>query len=169
MKPAIRSLGVAIGAGAIVLAASILTAGACEFDNNGRTFCREKTARTSHARHSARRAVADANGNTVIVGRRPKGCPVRFCGCEASLYLFGKIRPELNLAWNWARRFPRTSPAPRMAAVRRGHVMVLISHAGGNDWLVHDGNSGGGMTRRHVRSIRGYVVVDPFASRHAAM
>lgn len=109
----------------------------------------------------------DANGNTVVIGGRPAGCPHRYCGCEASRYVFGKIRPELNLASNWIKYFPRTSPAPGMAAARGGHVMVLISHAGGNDWLVHDGNSGGGLTRRHVRSIRGYVIVDPHSTRAA--
>ena len=34
----------------------------------------------------------------------------------------------------------------------------------GNNWLVHDGNSGGGMTREHVRSIKGYVIVNPRGS-----
>ena len=95
---------------------------------------------------------------------RPQGCPRAFCGCEASLYLFGKIRPELNLASNWIRKFPRTSPAPGMAAARSGHIMVLMSHVEGNNWLVHDGNSGGGMTREHVRSIKGYVIVNPRGS-----
>lgn len=104
---------------------------------------------------------ADANGNAVIVGRRPPGCPRRFCGCEASLYIFGKIKPELNLALNWKRKFPRTSAAPGMVAARSGHVFVLLSHVEGKEWLVHDGNSGGGLTRRHVRSIRGYTVVNP--------
>ncbi len=47
-----------------------------------------------------------------IIGGRPAGCPRRFCGCEASLYLFGVIKPELNLALNWVRKYPRTSPAP---------------------------------------------------------
>jgi hypothetical protein len=82
--------------------------------------------------------------------------------------LFGKIDPYLNLAANWLRRFPRTSPAPGMAAARPGHVFVLVSHVEGNDWLVHDGNSGGGLTRRHVRSIAGYRIVDPNGSRVAA-
>jgi hypothetical protein len=54
-----------------------------------------------------------------------------------------------------------------MVAVRSHHVMVLISHAGGNDWLVHDGNSGGGMTRNHVTSIGPYVIVNPQGSRSA--
>jgi len=105
-------------------------------------------------------AAADANGGAVV-SRRPEGCPHAFCGCEASLYLFGKIRPELNLASNWIRKFPRTSPAPGMAAARSGHVMVLMSHVEGDNWVVHDGNSGGGLTREHVRSIRGYVIVNP--------
>ena len=107
----------------------------------------------------------DANGN--IVGSRPAGCPHEFCGCEASLYLFGAIHTELNLASNWIRRFRRTLPGPGMAAVRNHHVMILISHAGGRDWLVHDGNSGGGLTRDHVRSISGYVIVDPQSARLA--
>ena len=107
-------------------------------------------------------------GDSVVVGGRPAGCPRLFCGCEASLYLFGKIIPDLNLAANWYRMFPRTQPAPGMAAARSGHVFVLISHVEGSNWLVHDGNSGGGKTRRHVRSIAGYVVVNPH-SRMAAL
>ncbi len=109
----------------------------------------------------------DANGNTVIIGGRPAGCPHRYCGCEASRHVFGKIRPELNLASNWIKYFARTSPAPGMAAARPGHVMVLVQHVDGDNWLVHDGNSGGGLTRRHVRSIRGHVVVNPHATRVA--
>lgn len=112
--------------------------------------------------------VADANGNDAsVIGGRPAGCPRAFCGCEASRYVFGEPRPELYLASNWIRKFPRTSPAPGMAAARSGHVMILISPAGGNDWLVHDGNSGGGLTRRHVRSISGHVIVDPHGARSA--
>ena len=95
-----------------------------------------------------------------VVGRRPDGCPRQFCGCEASRYVFGKVRPELNLASNWA-RFPRTSPAAGMVAVRNHHVMVLMRHASGNEWLVHDGNSGNGLTREHVMPISGYTIVNP--------
>jgi hypothetical protein len=51
-----------------------------------------------------------------------------------------------------------------MAAARSGHVMVLMSQVEGNNWLVHDGNSRGGMTREHVRSIKGYVIVNPRGS-----
>lgn len=103
-----------------------------------------------------------------VVGGRPAGCPHAFCGCEASRYVFGKIIPELNLAYNWIRKFPRTSPAPGMAAARSGHVFILISHVSGNDWLIHDGNSGGHLTREHVRSINGYVIVNPHGSRYAS-
>jgi hypothetical protein len=113
------------------------------------------------------RQVIDANGNGVVVGGRPEGCPHAFCGCEASRYVFGEQRRELYLASNWIRKFPRTAPAPGMAAARSGHVMILISHAGGNDWMVHDGNSGGGKTRDHVMSISRYVIVDPHGSRTA--
>ena len=116
----------------------------------------------SDNRGAASRAI-DANGNEdgVVIGGRPSECPHAFCGCEASRYIFGHVRAELNLASNWLRKFPRTSPAPGMAAVRNHHVMVLISHVDGNDWLVHDGNSGGGLTREHVRSISGYTIVNP--------
>ena len=110
-------------------------------------------------------AAIDANGNEDghVVGRRPDGCPHAFCGCEASLYVFGHIRSELNLASNWA-KFPRTSPAPGMAAVRNHHVVVLMSHVEGSNWMVHDGNAGGGVTREHIISISGYIVVNPRGS-----
>lgn len=97
-----------------------------------------------------------------VIGGRPLGCPHAFCGCGASLYLFGKIIPRLNVAANWL-GFPRAAPAPRMAAARRGHVMVLVRHESGDQWLVHDSNSGRHQTRLHVRSIRGYTVVNPSA------
>jgi hypothetical protein len=48
-----------------------------------------------------------------------------------------------------------------MAAARRGHVFVLESHVAGSAWLVTDHNSGGGLSRLHVRSISGYAIVDP--------
>jgi hypothetical protein len=121
--------------------------------------CSSQPANTRVEVQRVRRASLFDEGT--VVGRRPSGCPYEFCGCEASLYLFGEIRPELNLASNWIRKFPRTSPAPGMAAAREGHVMVLMKHVSGNDWLVHDGNSGSHLTRNHVRSIRGYVIVDP--------
>jgi hypothetical protein len=102
----------------------------------------------------------DIQSEERIVSSRPSGCPHAFCGCEASLYRFGRIIPQLNLAANW-RRFPRATPAPGMAAVRSGHVMILQQQVTGNVWYVHDGNSGGHVTREHPRSIAGYTIVDP--------
>lgn len=98
-----------------------------------------------------------------VIGGRPSGCPHAFCGCGASLYLFGKIIPDLNLAANWLRKFPRAMAAPRMVAARGHHVMVLVEHRRGNVWLVHDSNSGNHLTRLHERSIDGYHIVNPSA------
>lgn len=110
---------------------------------------------------SPQRAVQRASyGGGSIIGGRPSGCPRAFCGCGASLRLFGKIVPRLNLARNWF-SFPRANPAPGMVAVRRHHVFVLERHISGSTWLAHDSNSGGGKTRLHARSIAGFVIVNP--------
>jgi hypothetical protein len=131
--------------------------------------CSDRAAARDGARAAhANAGVIDANGNEAVVGGRPAGCPYEFCGCEASRYVFGEIRRELNLASAWIRKFPRAEPAPGMAAVRSHHVMILMRHAGGRDWLVHDGNSGNHKTREHVRSIAGYVIVDPHGARAAS-
>ena len=122
----------------------------------------EHDRRISDADRSPIQPIGDvSNGRPIVVGTRPQGCPRSFCGCEASLYVFGAVRPNLNLASNWMREFPRASPAPGMAAVRNHHVFVLMSHVKGSNWLVHDGNSGHGLIREHVRSINGYTIVDP--------
>jgi hypothetical protein len=105
-------------------------------------------------------SVGDVQSDERVVSGRPSGCPHAFCGCEASLFRFGRIIPELNLASNW-RRFPRAAPAAGMAAVRSGHIMILQQHVAGDIWYVHDGNSGGHVTREHPRSIAGYTIVDP--------
>jgi len=98
-----------------------------------------------------------------VIGSRPSGCPHAYCGCGASLHLFGRIIPALNLAANWL-KFPRAVPAPKMAAARVGHVMVLEQHISGNVWMVFDANSGHGLTRLHARSIAGFHIVDPSAA-----
>lgn len=99
-------------------------------------------------------------GQEGVIGQRPAGCPHAYCGCGASLHLFGRIIPALNLAANWF-RFPRAAPAPGMAAVRRHHVMVLEADLGGGIWTVYDANSGSHLTRVHARSLAGYIIVDP--------
>jgi len=98
-----------------------------------------------------------------VIGGRPAGCPRSFCGCGASIRVFGRIVPELNLASNWL-RFPRAAPAPGMVAARQGHVFVLEHHIGGDTWMAYDANSGGHATRLHARSLRGYTVVNPRAA-----
>jgi hypothetical protein len=102
-----------------------------------------------------------------VVGGRPAGCPRRYCGCGVSLKVFGRIIPELNLAANWLRKFPRTHAAAGMVAARRGHVFYIKAYNGDGTALAYDPNSGGGKTRIHVRSLRGYTVVDPNGSRVA--
>lgn len=101
-----------------------------------------------------------------VIGHRPHGCPHAYCGCSASLFIFHRIIPALNRAAAWF-RFPRTSPAPGMAAVRRDghHVMVLERHVHGKIWITHDGNSGHHLTREHAVSIAHYVIVNPLAGR----
>lgn len=112
---------------------------------------------------SVRNAFASVNvPEDRTIGGRPAGCPRAFCGCGASLRVFGRVVPELNLAANWL-RFPRTSPAPGMVAARRGHVFVLEQSLGGDMWMAYDANSGGSATRIHARSLRGYTVVNPHA------
>jgi hypothetical protein len=127
-------------------------------------FLVQAEARPYHYRHQHFRSMAlfvgDNQSDERTVGGRPSGCPHSFCGCEASLFRFGRIIPQLNLATNW-RRFPRAAPAPGMAAVRSGHVMILQQQVAGDIWYVHDGNSGGHVTREHPRSISGYTIVDP--------
>ncbi len=142
--------------------AAITESMGCLPDNDARIHCGGSIQRV----HRAVKVTARYDDDGVI-GGRPKGCPHAFCGCEASRYVFGEMRPDLYLAANWIRKFPRTSPAPGMAAARNHHVMVLIRYAGGNEWLVHDGNSGRHLTREHIRSISGYVIVNPHGSRMA--
>lgn len=117
---------------------------------------------------SHRTELAEVNGGRgKFVGGGPAGCPRSFCGCGASIRVFGRIVPGLNLASNWL-RFPRTAPAPGMVAARRGHIFILEQHVQGDTWIAYDANSGGHATRIHTRSLRGCAVVDPrAANRHS--
>ena len=48
---------------------------------------------------SHRTELAEVNGGRgKVVGGRPAGCPRSFCGCGASIRVFGRIVPGLNLA-----------------------------------------------------------------------
>jgi hypothetical protein len=134
----------------------------CTLTNDGRQIC-------GPAYRAGRARAMDANGNRVvrmvdagtIIGGRPADCPRAYCGCGLRKYL-GLSDKRLNLASNWARLFPR-APGPRagLAAVRNHHVMYIEGSAGNGQWLVRDYNSGGGLSRLHVRDVRGYIFVNP--------
>lgn len=133
-------------------------------------FCPEP-ARAAHTKpHRGAEIRGGAHGARILA--HPRGCPRRaFCGCGASIRVFGRSIRKLWLARNWF-NFPRTSPAPGMVAVRRHHVFVLERHLGGSTWLAYDANSGRGLTRLHPRSIAGYAIVNPHgavASRGQAL
>jgi len=98
----------------------------------------------------------------------PAGCPrIAFCGCGASVRIFGHPVRDLYLAANWG-RFPRANPAPGMAAYRNHHVFVIEQVNGDGTVVAYDANSGGHATRIHTISLHGYRVVDPNGNRMAA-
>jgi hypothetical protein len=117
--------------------------------------------------HKALRAERVASRGTVI-GGRPAGCPHDYCGCGLRIHL-GLSDKRLNLAWNWARAFPRTSAQAGAAAVRHHHVMLLEHHVSGWRWVVRDYNSGNGLSRIHERDVRGYIFVNPKVNTRLAM
>ena len=134
----------------------------CKFTNEGREMCGPAFQPNQMAAidDSGNRAYASVDQGTVI-GARPEGCPHAYCGCGLRKYL-GLADVRLNLASNWARLFPReAAPRPGLAAVRSGHVMYIEASAGDGGWLIRDYNSGGGLSRLHVRDLRGYVFVNP--------
>ena len=144
----------------------------CTMTNEGRRVCMNAGSQAAMATVSDV-PVVDATGNRAyamadaaqIIGGRPSDCPHSYCGCGLRKYL-GLEDKRLNLASNWARLFPRESgPRAGLAAVRSGHVMYIEGSAGNGQWRVRDYNSGGGLSRVHVRDVRGYVFVDP----HSAM
>lgn len=125
--------------------------------------------RHHHARSQRHRSYADANGNGAVMLPHPAGCPSRaFCACGASVRVFGRSIRSLWPSTAWL-HFPRDHAASGNVAVRRGHVFVLESHISGLDWLVSDYNSGGHQSRRHVRSIDGYTIVNPRGHRAAML
>jgi hypothetical protein len=140
----------------------------CTMTNEGRGVCMGGAQQATMAA-VPNVPVVDAAGNRAyamadaaqIIGGRPSGCPHSYCGCGLRKYL-GLEDTRLNLASNWARLFPREAgPRAGLAAVRSGHVMYIEGSAGNGQWLVRDYNSGGGLSRVHVRDVRGYVFVNP--------
>ncbi len=135
----------------------------CQLTNDGRKVCGGALAAETPVLDASGNAVALATNDGTIIGGRPAGCPHTYCGCGLRKYL-GLSDVRLNLAWNWARLFPRES-APRagLAAVRHGHVMYIEAAADNGQWLIRDYNSGGGLSRLHIRDVRGYIFVNPQA------
>lgn len=129
-----------------------------------------KQIRKKHQRQHRERINVPANYATASEEvAHPVGCPSRaFCGCGASIEVFGRSIRELWLAANWF-RFPRAQPAPGMVAVRSHHVFVIREVRGPGLVLAYDANSGGHRTRIHLRSLAGYTVVNPRGSRYAAL
>ena len=100
-------------------------------------------------------------GTAPVILPHPEGCPRRaYCGCGAAVDVFRRHVRSLWLAANWL-KFPRAAPAPGMVAARRGHVFVIREVLNSGYVLAYDANSGGGRTRLHVRSLAGFVVVNP--------
>jgi hypothetical protein len=125
------------------------------------------SARSRSLTAAARVASMTGDRRAAQILPHPPGCPPRaFCGCGAALDVFGKHVRSLWLARNWF-QFPRAAPAPGMVAVRKHHVFVIREVRGGNMVLAYDANSGGRKTRLHLRSLRGYAVVNPRGSRYA--
>ena len=138
----------------------------CNFTNDGRVVCGAAAAVGTQGISPDRGSVQIVNEGTII-GSRPQDCPHSYCGCGLRKYL-GLSDKRLNLASNWAKLFPRApGPAAGVAAVRSGHVMYIESSAGDGQWLVRDYNSGGGLSRLHVRDVRGYIFVNPHSAPNA--
>ena len=142
---------------------------ACMLTNDGRSVCnasyRTSAPRTLDAAGNRTFAMAETGS---VIGSRPADCPNRYCGCGLRKYL-GLGDARLNLASNWARLLPREAgPRPGLAAVRNGHVMYIEAAAGNGQWLIRDYNSGGGLSRIHVRSLAGAHVINRHYAAYAA-
>jgi len=113
----------------------------------------------AHASPPRRVARSGADFDQVI-GARPQSCPRQWCGCGLRKFL-GLSDNRLNLAWNWARLFPRTTAHAGAVAVRRHHVMQLVSHVAGTVWVVRSYNDYKRLGWIRQRDVRGFVFVEP--------
>lgn len=124
--------------------------------------CRDGTYRPSCIPGQIERIQSHAYSDATVIGGRPAGCPHAYCGCGLARYL-GLSDKRLNRAWSWAQLFPRARPGPGMAVVWRHHVALIESMVGPREAVLRDYNSGRGLSRIHVRSIAGAIVVNPNA------
>ena len=123
----------------------------------------------AEARHRHHRYIHyDYSRSDSQIVSHPSGCPGRaFCGCGVSVRVFGHPVRSLYLAANWF-KYPRTSPAVGMVAVRNHHVMYIMAVDANGNATVYDPNSGGHRTRIHTRSLAGYRIVNPHGSHMAS-
>jgi hypothetical protein len=155
----------------IILVAAFM----CAFSSLAEAKHRHHKHHFHHHRHVARQVVVQSTfgfftpvvRTAEFVGRHvlphPAGCPARaFCACGAAVEHFGRPIRSLWTASSWY-RFHRAAPAPGMAAVRPHHVFTLVSHYQGDVWYVKDYNTGHHLSLLHLRSIRGFTIVDPHA------
>lgn len=111
-------------------------------------------------------ACAVSNASAEVV-EHPDGCPRRlFCGCGAAKYL-GLSDRSLWLAREWL-RFPASEPVRGAVAVWRHHVAVILEYLGQGKAKLYDANSGGHLTRIHIRSIAGASIRNPSGSSSAS-
>lgn len=101
--------------------------------------------RHHHHRHYARAA-----------DQPPECAGIPWCGCWLRLR-HGLSDRSLNVAWEWARRFTRTSLRPGVIAVWRHHVGEVVA-VEGDRILLLSGNDGRAV-RERWRSRRGAVFV----------
>lgn len=126
------------------------------------------SAQARHRHHHHYRHYDYVVGQERIVSH-PSGCPrSAFCGCGASVRIFGHPVRDLFLASNWF-RFPHARPGPGMVGVRNHHVFVIESVNSDGTVVAYDANSGGHQTRVHTISLRGYSVRDPHGGRYAGL
>ena len=140
----------------------------CEYDNFGKVKCGFSPITASTAFKTDKIGISQAVDYVERIVSNPTGCPrTQFCGCGASVRIFGHPVRDLYLAANWF-RFAHASPAPGMVAVRSHHVFVIEQVNGDGTVVAYDANSGGHATRIHTVSLSGYSVRDPH-SRQVAM
>ena len=132
---------------------------------------RAAASRQPHQAEEARKATPEPSYGQISFIAHPTGCPRRnFCACGASVRVFGHSIRALWPVRAW-RQFARDVAAPGNVAIERGrsHLFVLESHVSGDYWMVSDYNSGGHLSRRHVRSVAGLPIVNPHSRAFAAV
>lgn len=132
------------------------------------TVLASSTAQARHHHYKVHHHYSYSYATEGQVVSHPSGCPhTAFCGCGASVEVFGHPVRDLYLAANWF-RFPHASPASGMVAVRNHHVFVIRSVNSDGTVVAYDANSGGHQTRVHTVSLSGYSVRNPHAEGFSA-